>query len=260
MPVFAGEPPGVNGNVPGTTVAPNSPLPNYNVEQIQSQITSIQQLRDVNPNNWSYEALRNLVDNYGCLVGYPDRTYRGDRPLSRYEFAAGLNACLQQLERRLLEARNSTAPSSSPIVLPVPTEPRENLGEVLKRATLHNTGDYYSLTDTWGILNSAFGWRTGWIPFTQGSYNDIMITRDGQLVGKILEDFYQQQSANSKLAGPDLPNPFNNSPSLEQNPCYTSRLGYSSNDPCAAAPPSNNTGFTPAIVLPSPVPVFPPFP
>jgi len=28
------------------------------------------------------------------LEGYPDRTYRGNRALTRYEFAAGLNACL----------------------------------------------------------------------------------------------------------------------------------------------------------------------
>lgn len=29
--------------------------------------------------------------------GYPDGTYRGNRALSRYEFAAGLNACLQTI-------------------------------------------------------------------------------------------------------------------------------------------------------------------
>jgi hypothetical protein len=30
-------------------------------------------------------------------VGYPDRTYRGNRALTRYEFAAGLNACLDRV-------------------------------------------------------------------------------------------------------------------------------------------------------------------
>ncbi len=35
----------------------------------------------------------------GCLSGYPDRTYRGDRPITRNEFAAGLDACLQQVDR-----------------------------------------------------------------------------------------------------------------------------------------------------------------
>jgi hypothetical protein len=32
-----------------------------------------------------------------CLTGYPDGTFRGDRPVTRYEFAAGLNACLEQI-------------------------------------------------------------------------------------------------------------------------------------------------------------------
>lgn len=49
---------------------------------------------DVSPSDWGYQALSNLVDNYGCLVGYPDSTFRGQRSLTRYEFAAGLNACL----------------------------------------------------------------------------------------------------------------------------------------------------------------------
>jgi hypothetical protein len=63
------------------------------------QITNVTQLRDVSPSDWAYEALRTLIANYGCLQGYPDRTYRGNRALSRYEFAAGLNACLTQIER-----------------------------------------------------------------------------------------------------------------------------------------------------------------
>ncbi|MBR8831453.1 MAG: hypothetical protein N5P05_000938 [Chroococcopsis gigantea SAG 12.99] len=67
----------------------------------QSQVTSVNQLRDVEPTAWAYEALRSLVERYGCIVGYPDRTYRGDRALSRWEFAAGVNACLNALERLL---------------------------------------------------------------------------------------------------------------------------------------------------------------
>ncbi|WP_044208695.1 iron uptake porin [Coleofasciculus chthonoplastes] len=63
------------------------------------QVTSVGQLRDVSPGDWAYEALRSLVERYGCIAGYPDGTYRGNRALTRYEFAAGLNACLQQIER-----------------------------------------------------------------------------------------------------------------------------------------------------------------
>ncbi|MEO1006468.1 MAG: iron uptake porin, partial [Cyanobacteria bacterium J06638_38] len=63
------------------------------------QVTNVDQLRDVSPADWAYEALRSLVDRYGCIVGYPDQTFRGGQALSRYEFAAGLNACLNQIER-----------------------------------------------------------------------------------------------------------------------------------------------------------------
>ncbi|PNW32889.1 UNVERIFIED_CONTAM: S-layer protein [Euhalothece sp. KZN 001] len=63
------------------------------------QVNSVFQLRDVSPGDWAFEALRNLVERYGCIAGYPDGTFRGNRALTRYEFAAGLNACLQQIER-----------------------------------------------------------------------------------------------------------------------------------------------------------------
>ena len=64
-----------------------------------AQITNVNQLRDVSPTDWAYEALRSLVDRYGCISGFPNQTYRGNQPLSRYEFAAGLNSCLNQIER-----------------------------------------------------------------------------------------------------------------------------------------------------------------
>ncbi len=65
----------------------------------QDQVTSVTQFRDVQPTDWAYEALRGLVERYGCIEGYPDGTYRGNRALTRYEFAAGLFSCLTQIER-----------------------------------------------------------------------------------------------------------------------------------------------------------------
>lgn len=40
-------------------------------------------------------------ESIDCLGGYPDGTFRGDQPVTRDEFAAGLNACLNQLEQQL---------------------------------------------------------------------------------------------------------------------------------------------------------------
>jgi hypothetical protein len=69
----------------------------------QGQVTSVNELRDVEPTAWAYEALKSLVERYGCIVGYPDRTFRGNRALTRWEFAAGLNACMNVMERLIQE-------------------------------------------------------------------------------------------------------------------------------------------------------------
>ncbi len=68
-------------------------------DETMEQVNSVTQLSDVKPTDWAFEALRSLVERYGCIAGYPDGTFRGNRALTRYEFAAGLNACLQQVER-----------------------------------------------------------------------------------------------------------------------------------------------------------------
>jgi hypothetical protein len=62
-----------------------------------AQVTSVSQLSDVSPTDWAFQALQSLVERYGCIAGYPDATYRGNRALSRYEFAAGLNACMDRI-------------------------------------------------------------------------------------------------------------------------------------------------------------------
>lgn len=61
------------------------------------QVTSITQLSDVQPTDWAYQALQSLVERYGCIAGYPDGTYKGQRALTRFEFAAGMNACLDRI-------------------------------------------------------------------------------------------------------------------------------------------------------------------
>jgi Carbohydrate-selective porin, OprB family/S-layer homology domain len=61
------------------------------------QVTSVSQLSDVRPTDWAFQALQSLVERYGCIAGYPDGTYRGNRAMTRYEFAAGLNACLDKI-------------------------------------------------------------------------------------------------------------------------------------------------------------------
>jgi hypothetical protein len=63
----------------------------------QSQVTSVTQLSDVQPSDWAYQALSNLVERYGCVAGYPNGTYGGGKSMTRFEAAALLNACLDRV-------------------------------------------------------------------------------------------------------------------------------------------------------------------
>ncbi|MBM0742399.1 carbohydrate porin [Phormidium sp. CLA17] len=95
-----------------TSVAPQDSVINqvssYSAEGKSSatlgQVTSVSQLTDVRPTDWAFQALQSLVERYGCIVGYPDRTYRGNRALTRYEFAAGLNSCLDKIQELIAAA------------------------------------------------------------------------------------------------------------------------------------------------------------
>ncbi len=73
-------------------------------EEAMSQVTSVSQLKDVQPTDWAFQALQSLVERYGCIAGYPDGNYRGNRSLTRYEFAAGLNACLNRVNELIATA------------------------------------------------------------------------------------------------------------------------------------------------------------
>ncbi|MEM7772435.1 MAG: iron uptake porin [Cyanobacteria bacterium P01_A01_bin.37] len=79
-----------------------------NQSEPMAQVTSVSQLSDVQPTDWAFQALQSLVERYGCIAGYPDGTFRGNRALSRFEFAAGLNACLDRVNELLAAGLTDT--------------------------------------------------------------------------------------------------------------------------------------------------------
>lgn len=62
-----------------------------------AQVTNVTQLKDVQPTDWSYQALSNLISRYGCVAGYPNGTFQPGQPASRAELAALTNACLDRI-------------------------------------------------------------------------------------------------------------------------------------------------------------------
>lgn len=89
--------PGALADASTTITSVNDLLSN---EESMGQVTSVSQLSDVQPTDWAYQALASLVEKYGCIAGYPDGTFRGNRAATRFEMAAALNACLDVISDR----------------------------------------------------------------------------------------------------------------------------------------------------------------
>ncbi|MBE9159662.1 carbohydrate porin [Nodosilinea sp. LEGE 06152] len=95
VPAALGAAVAVSGSAIAAEAAVTTQVSNFDQDSVQlAQITSVSELTDVLPSDWAFQALQSLVENYGCIQGYPDRTFRGQRSLTRFEFAAGLNSCL----------------------------------------------------------------------------------------------------------------------------------------------------------------------
>ncbi|MEH2274095.1 MAG: iron uptake porin [Nostoc sp.] len=102
---FAGETSGTSEiNQAQVLANPDTRATNTAPDQTMAQVTSVSQFSDVQPTDWAFQALQSLVERYGCIAGYPNSTYRGNRALTRYEFAAGLNACLDRVNELIATA------------------------------------------------------------------------------------------------------------------------------------------------------------
>ena len=78
--------------------------PSPSPPSLLSQSTSVDELSDVKPTDWAYQALKSLIEKYDVKLGLPDGTFKGergsiaDRAVTRYEFAALLAATLDRVE------------------------------------------------------------------------------------------------------------------------------------------------------------------
>ncbi|WP_347239602.1 iron uptake porin [Microcoleus sp. FACHB-68] len=96
----------INESGPVTEEIPTSEFPNSQMpalietvdQESMGQVTSVEQLADVQPTDWAYQALESLIERYGISLGYPDATFRGNQSMTRYEFAAALAAVLEKIQ------------------------------------------------------------------------------------------------------------------------------------------------------------------
>ena len=59
-------------------------------------IPSVSKLKNIQTTDWEYQALQSLARHYDCTPQW--QKGNNTRPINRFEFAVGLNSCLQQIE------------------------------------------------------------------------------------------------------------------------------------------------------------------
>jgi hypothetical protein len=85
------------------------------IEQLASSslaaepFTSLSPFADVRPSDWAYQALTGLIERHGCVAGYADGSFGGQRAMTRFEAAALLNACLDRVSEVSDELRRLMA-------------------------------------------------------------------------------------------------------------------------------------------------------
>jgi hypothetical protein len=78
---------------------------------VQTNAAAAEGFKDVPANHWAYPALQQLQAD-GIVLGYPDGTFRGKRPITRYELAAITARAIKHVQELLANA--ATAPKVSP--------------------------------------------------------------------------------------------------------------------------------------------------
>ena len=89
------------------------PVPGMTGDVIDAQ-AQIDALKDLPREGWAYQAIIDLV-NDGIIVGYPDGTFKGNRPLTRYEAAVMVERAVQYLTKKLANPQTASDVSQKDI-------------------------------------------------------------------------------------------------------------------------------------------------
>jgi Carbohydrate-selective porin, OprB family/S-layer homology domain len=60
-----------------------------------SPVLSVDELSDVRPTDWAFQSVKTLIERYGLMN--ESKLFRGDRPLTRFEFARALSVVMEQV-------------------------------------------------------------------------------------------------------------------------------------------------------------------
>lgn len=81
--------------------------------QSASAFVPADEMRDLSANHWAYKAIEALTEKYGVMSGFPDKTFRGSKNMTRYEMAAALYKVMTKVEELIATANRQGSNISS---------------------------------------------------------------------------------------------------------------------------------------------------
>lgn len=83
-----------------------------NTEQVSSkqiQVRDVSELRDIQPTDWVFQAMEGLVLRYRMALAYPDKTFRGNRDITRGELAQWFQGYVNSMESLIAHTTGNLA-------------------------------------------------------------------------------------------------------------------------------------------------------
>lgn len=122
----------------------------------------VSELSDLSQSHFAYKAIKNVVDNYKIMDGYPQKVFGGEQKLTRYEVAALLRRFVEHVDKKILSVPKPTptpvaTPTPEPTVIPTPIptpEPTPTPKAPSSNVDLKLGGGLYSLFNP--STNTAF--------------------------------------------------------------------------------------------------------
>lgn len=100
-----------------------------------SVMVHAQGANDVPSGHWAYDAIQALTSK-GYMSGFPDGSFKGERNLTRYEFAKVIGAILEDMTAKIdSSAKNITAPPSTGVQASAPEVTKADLDRVERLIT-----------------------------------------------------------------------------------------------------------------------------
>ena len=81
----------------------------------------VSELTDISDTHWAYTAVKNIVDKYKIMDGYPQKVFGGEQKLTRYEVAALLKRFVEAIDKYVIPVIAKPTPAPTAVPTPVPT-------------------------------------------------------------------------------------------------------------------------------------------